>query len=105
MEGTFCYFENSHYYIERVGESYSIGIEFPTFKTKLLMNEQIRHTAILLELNEENLHNLLNSFSEFKNINYENLDLYNYIICKSKIIKIDNWKDVFTFVKNKLNEE
>ena len=102
MEGSFYYFENTHFFIERVGESYSICIEFPTFNTKLLMNEHLRCCAYSLELNVENLNNLLSPYDEFKNIKFDNLDLYDYIIYKSQIIKIENWKDMFNFIKARI---
>lgn len=105
MEGSFYYFENSHYFIERVGESYSIGIEFPTFNTKLIMNENLRCSAYPLELNPENLNNLLGFYDEFKNIKFDNLDMYNYIIYNSQIIKIENWKDMFSFIKRRMKGE
>jgi len=102
MESELCYFEGSYFFIDKVGESYSITIEFPSFKTKLITNDNLRCNAYLIELNEENLNNFLIQFNDFKQINFTDFSINRYIIYKSQIIKIDNWKDVYYLIKNKI---
>jgi hypothetical protein len=90
--------DNRYYIIDNVGAYNCIVVEFATFTSKFLSIEIIQNSMIEVEFNNENVKNLLDTYTIFEgSINYEFLESDNYIIYNRIHYYLRNWVDIFNF--------
>ena len=95
--------DNRYYLINTIATYNYIAIEFDTFISCFIQNENFNVKYELIEFNSNNVKMLLNTYDEFKGyIDYENLDEFNRITYNKKIYIIKNWRDVFNFVAGRI---
>jgi hypothetical protein len=79
-----------------------IAIEFESFISCFIQNENFYDNYSIIDFNSKNVKNLLQQYDEFneKNgfIDYSNLNEFNTITYNQKIYIIKNWSDLFDFV-------
>ena len=95
--------DNRYYLINTIATYNYIAIEFDTFISCFIQNENFNVKYELIAFNSNNVKMLLNTYDEFKGyIDYENLDEFNRITYNKKIYIIKNWRDVFNFVAGRI---
>jgi hypothetical protein len=95
--------DNRYYLINTIATYNYIAVEFDTFISCFIQNENFNVKYELIEFNSNNVKMLLNTYDEFKGyIDYENLDEFNRITYNEKIYIIKNWRDVFNFVAGRI---
>ena len=105
MEGCLYIKNDSNtYYLINIAATYNyIAVEFGTFISCFLQNENFDVKYELIEFNVQNMKMLLDNYEEFDGlIDYSNLNDFNTITYNQKIYIIKNWKDLFNFVAGRI---
>jgi hypothetical protein len=100
MEGCLYqkYDEVKYYLITRAATYTVIAVEFESFISCFIQNENFDTYFKQIEFNSTNIKHLLQNYHEFNDlIDYSNLNDFNTIIYNNKVYIIKNWKDVFNF--------
>jgi hypothetical protein len=95
--------DNKYYLINTIATYNYIAVEFETFISCFIQNENFDIKYELIDFNSYNVKMLLDNYEEFQEfIDYSNLDDFNTITYNQKIYIIKNWKDVFNFVAGRI---
>lgn len=95
--------DNTYYLINTIATYNYIAIEFGTFNSCFIQNENFEIKYDLIEFNVHNVKILLDGYEEFYEfIDYSNLNDFNTITYNQKIYIIKNWKDLFNFVAGRI---
>ncbi len=93
--------DNTYYLINSIATYTMLAVEFGTFKNCFIQKEEFDYE--LIEYNPDNIKNLLDNYSEFKDyINYADLKDFNIIIYNDKNYYIRSWLDVFNFAAGRI---
>ena len=103
MEGCLYRRCDKYYLINTIATYNYIAVEFDTFISCFIQNENFDIKYELIDFNAYNVNMLLNNYIEFSDcIDYSNLDDFNTITYNQKIYIIKNWKDIFNFVAGRI---
>lgn len=104
MEGClYRRYDDKYFLINRIATYNNIAVEFETFNSCFIPNEDFDRNFEIIEYNSSNINLILNNFEEFKDlIDYSNLNDFNTITYNGKIYIIKSWKDVFNFVAGRI---
>jgi hypothetical protein len=95
--------DNRYYLINTIATYNYIAIEFDTFISCFIQNENFNVKYELIEFNSANVKMLLDNYDEFNGyIDYGNLDEFYHISYNDKIYIIKSWRDVFNFVAGRI---
>jgi hypothetical protein len=95
--------DNKYYLINTIATYNYIAVEFESFISCFIQNENFDIKYELVHFNPYNVKMLLDNYEEFQEfIDYSNLDDFNTITYNQKIYIIKNWKDVFNFVAGRI---
>ena len=99
MEGClYKRYDDKYFLISRTASYTFIAVEFETFISCFIQNENFNREFTLIEFNSNNIKAILQNYEEFNGlIDYSNLNDFNTIIYYDKIYIIKNWTDVFNF--------
>lgn len=90
--------DNIYYLINTTATYNYIAIEFGSFISCFIQNQNFDVKYDLIEFNSHNVQLLLDNYEEFNGyIDYSNLNDFNTITFNQKIYIIKNWKDLFNF--------
>lgn len=107
MEGClYKKYDDKYYLIHRIAMYNYIAVEFESFISCFIQNENFDDKYSMIEFNSKNIKNLLEQYDEFNEINglidYSNLNDFNTITYNKKIYIIKNWSDLFDFVAGQI---
>jgi len=96
------HYTNNYYLLMMKGEYYNSVVELTSFNNRLISNELLS-SYTKLDFNKNNINNVIESLNiyDFNNIYLDNFDdesYSNYIIYKTKFIKLNNWTDFYNFI-------
>ena len=99
MEGClYQKYDDKYYLINRAATYTVVAVEFESFVSCFIQNENFDEQFKHIEFNSNNIKNLLQNYEEFNDlIDYSSLNDFNRIIYNDKIYIIRSWKDVFNF--------
>ena len=99
MEGClYQKYDDKYYLISRVATYTVVAVEFETFISCFIQNENFDQNFKHIEFNSNNIKNILQNYEEFNDlIDYSSLNDFNTIIYNDKIYIIKSWNDVFNF--------
>jgi|688.fasta_scaffold760219_2 hypothetical protein len=104
MEG--CLYKNNDnkYYLINTTATYNhIAVEFETFSSCFIQNENLNETFTKIKFSAKNMQEILDSYDEFNGyIDYSDLNEFNHIAYYNKIYIIRNWTDVYNFVAGRI---
>lgn len=103
MEGC-LYKKCDNYYLIITAATYNyVAVEFGSFTSCFLQNDNFEANFDLIEFNVDNVKMLLDNYDEFYDfIDYSNLNDFNTITYNRKIYIIKTWKDLFNFVAGRI---
>ena len=97
MEGClYQKYDNKYYLIDQIGMYNYIAVEFESFISCFIQNENFDKKYTLIDFNSENVKKLLESYEGF--IDYSDLSDFNTITYNRKNYIIRDWSDLFDFV-------
>jgi len=104
MEGClYRRYDDKLYLINRCATYNYIAVEFETFNSCFIQNNNFNSKFELVEYTTSNVKLILDNFEEFKDlIDYSNLNDFYTIVYHDKIYIIKSWKDVFNFVAGRI---
>ncbi len=94
---------SSYYVLTEKAEYFNICVEIGTFKSKFISNTDLKKFTSI-PFNKTNMKMIIEKFDILKEINYDDkeFDDNNYIIYKTKIIRINNWINLLNFIADKI---
>jgi hypothetical protein len=97
MEGClYKRFDDKYYLIDQIGMYNYIAVEFDSFDSCFIQNENFADKYTLIEFNSENIKKLLETYEGY--IDYSDLNDFNTITYNRKNYIIRNWSDLIDFV-------
>lgn len=104
MEGClYQKYDTKYYLISRIATYNNIAVEFETFNSCFIQNENFSEKYELIEFNSNNIKKLLAKYNDFNElIDYSNLNDFNTIIYNQNIYIIKNWTDLFNFAAGRI---
>jgi hypothetical protein len=96
------YYNNGSYLlIVQKGTAWNIIMEYGSFNTRCIGNEDINN-MLEIELNAENIKLLFSTNKNLANIDLTNFDEHHYFYYKNNIYYINDWRNIFKFANGKL---
>lgn len=97
-----CDSYTNYYLLMLKGDYYNSVVELTSFNNKLVSNEMLASYK-KLDFNKDNISDVINSLNindidKISLDNFDDLSYSNYILYKTKFIKLNNWIDFYNFI-------
>jgi len=95
-------YSDNYYLVTNKAHHYNVVLEFNSFNSKLLSNDDLRESYIEVSFNGENVSKLFAVYPCFKDMCFDDFNDFKLVMYYNRVYKLNNWQDVFNFISSRI---